>query len=72
MKDQADMVASKYPSVTPVFLDIQERPETLESLIQGTDVVVSLLPYSMHPTVAKACIANKVYFFRNNYYYSRI
>lgn len=31
-------------------------PEQIEELVKSSDITVSLLPYSFHPTVAKACI----------------
>uniref|UniRef100_A0A6A7FUG5 Alpha-aminoadipic semialdehyde synthase n=1 Tax=Hirondellea gigas TaxID=1518452 RepID=A0A6A7FUG5_9CRUS len=59
LKEEADVLAQKYSSVDPVRLDITEKPETLDELVQSCDIVVSLLPYALHPTVAKACIKNK-------------
>lgn len=58
-KDEADNLANKYPSVEPVFLDVLERPESLGEVIEEADVVVSLLPYSLHHIVAKSCIQSK-------------
>jgi len=57
---EAVKIASKYSnSVEPVLLDINDKPHSLEQLIKDSDVVVSLLPYGLHPVVAKMCIKNK-------------
>ena len=44
----------------PVLLDVVERPDLLSSLVEQVDVVVSLLPYSLHHIVGRACIDAKV------------
>ncbi|XP_066996785.2 alpha-aminoadipic semialdehyde synthase, mitochondrial [Anabrus simplex] len=56
LKDEADAVANQYSSVTPVLLDVLERPDTLQELVSSADVVVSLLPHSLHHIVAECCI----------------
>ncbi|KAJ1523300.1 hypothetical protein ONE63_001179 [Megalurothrips usitatus] len=56
LKDEADRLASRYPGVEPVILDVMNRPDNLRSLIEEADVVVSLLPYGLHHVVAEACI----------------
>jgi len=43
----------------PVLLDVNERPDKLADLIKSHDIVVSLLPWTLHPTIAKAAIAAK-------------
>lgn len=58
-KDEADALAQKYPGVEPVLLDVVERPEGLDEIVETADVVVSLLPYSLHHIVAKSCIQSK-------------
>ncbi|XP_076056603.1 lysine ketoglutarate reductase/saccharopine dehydrogenase isoform X2 [Oratosquilla oratoria] len=60
LRDEADQVASKYDNVEPVLLDVTERPDHLANAVAEADVVVSLLPYSLHPIVAKECINHKV------------
>lgn len=59
LKDEADALAEKHSSVEPVLLDVVERPDLLADLVKDTDVVVSLLPYSLHHEVAKHCIRAK-------------
>jgi alpha-aminoadipic semialdehyde synthase len=35
-----------------VLLNVQERPDILDDLIKNHDVVVSLLPWQLHPDVS--------------------
>lgn len=42
-----------------VLLDVVERPDLLGDLVKQADVVVSLLPYALHPEIAKECIKQK-------------
>jgi hypothetical protein len=60
LKDEADALASKYPHTKPILLDVQ-RPssESLQAMVREADIVVSLLPYDLHPVVAEACIENQ-------------
>ncbi|ESO89977.1 hypothetical protein LOTGIDRAFT_218445 [Lottia gigantea] len=55
--DELDMIAKECPRAETIVLDVDDQG--LESLIPANDVVVSLLPYSYHPTVAELCIKNK-------------
>lgn len=41
-----------------IALDVANKPE-LEKLVTGSDLVISLLPYVHHVTVAKLCIEHK-------------
>jgi len=59
IKAEADAVASIHERTEPVLLDVMERPDMLGDLIKSHDVVVSLLPWTLHPKIAEACIANK-------------
>ncbi|XP_040565827.1 alpha-aminoadipic semialdehyde synthase, mitochondrial [Lepeophtheirus salmonis] len=58
-KDQATKLAEKYPHTEPVLLNVSERPDLLDDLIQQHDAVISVLPVPLHPSIAKRCIANK-------------
>uniref|UniRef100_A0A672RM51 Alpha-aminoadipic semialdehyde synthase, mitochondrial n=1 Tax=Sinocyclocheilus grahami TaxID=75366 RepID=A0A672RM51_SINGR len=51
---------SKYPNTIAVMLDITRQEGHLESLIKDHDIVISMLPYTFHPQVAKQCIKMKV------------
>lgn len=41
------------------MLDVHESPDRLDDLIKSHNIVISLLPWTLHPEVAKRCIANK-------------
>ncbi|NWT58316.1 AASS protein, partial [Erythrocercus mccallii] len=60
MKEQLEQLTKKYRNVSPVHMDVLKHEEKLSSLVKSHDLVISLLPYSAHPFVAKKCIDNKV------------
>ncbi|KAH1185894.1 hypothetical protein KIL84_018643, partial [Mauremys mutica] len=60
MKEQLGQLTKKYNNVTSVHVDIIKREDKLSSLVKTHDLVISLLPYSAHPLVAKKCIDSKV------------
>jgi len=60
LKSEADAMAQIHERTEPVLLDIMERPDMLDDLMKSHDVVVSLLPWTLHPRIAERCIANKV------------
>nr|XP_043891753.1 alpha-aminoadipic semialdehyde synthase, mitochondrial isoform X1 [Solea senegalensis]XP_043891754.1 alpha-aminoadipic semialdehyde synthase, mitochondrial isoform X1 [Solea senegalensis]XP_043891755.1 alpha-aminoadipic semialdehyde synthase, mitochondrial isoform X1 [Solea senegalensis] len=57
---QAEELAAKYPNTIPITLDVTSQEGHLDSLIKDHDLVISLLPYSFHPLIAKHCIKRKV------------
>uniref|UniRef100_A0A6Q2Z665 Aminoadipate-semialdehyde synthase n=1 Tax=Esox lucius TaxID=8010 RepID=A0A6Q2Z665_ESOLU len=57
---QAEELAGKYPNTIPVMLDVTSQEGHLESLVKDHDLVISMLPYSYHPVIAKQCINQKV------------
>ncbi|KAK7916526.1 hypothetical protein WMY93_012287 [Mugilogobius chulae] len=59
MLRQAEELAAKYPNTIPVVLDVGSQEGHLHSLIKDHDLVISLLPYTLHPLVAKHCIQSK-------------
>uniref|UniRef100_A0A672U9N8 Alpha-aminoadipic semialdehyde synthase, mitochondrial n=1 Tax=Strigops habroptila TaxID=2489341 RepID=A0A672U9N8_STRHB len=59
-KEQLEQLAEKYDNITSVHVDIIKHEQKLSSLVKKHDLVISLLPYSAHPLVAKKCIDNKV------------
>ncbi|XP_062062591.1 alpha-aminoadipic semialdehyde synthase, mitochondrial isoform X3 [Lepus europaeus] len=59
MKNQIEQLGKKY-NINPVSMNIGKQEEKLDSLVATQDLVISLLPYVLHPLVAKACITNKV------------
>ncbi|XP_022801173.1 alpha-aminoadipic semialdehyde synthase, mitochondrial-like [Stylophora pistillata] len=56
---EADALAAMYRNTTPTLLDVTQSDEKLNKLIQQHDVVISLLPFSLHHFVAKSCITHK-------------
>ncbi|XP_071450294.1 alpha-aminoadipic semialdehyde synthase, mitochondrial isoform X2 [Hetaerina americana] len=58
LKDEADVLATKFPGVEPVLVDVVGRPEHVEEMVKEADLVISLLPYPLHPSIATACIAH--------------
>lgn len=67
LKDEADALANRFPGVEPVFLNVLDRPDTLHDVIKSANVVASLLPYSLHHVVAKACIETKTHLVTASY-----
>nr|XP_013217702.1 alpha-aminoadipic semialdehyde synthase, mitochondrial isoform X2 [Ictidomys tridecemlineatus] len=59
MMNQIKQLSKKY-NINPVSLNICTQEEKLGSLVATQDLVISLLPYVLHPIVAKACVASKV------------
>uniref|UniRef100_A0A673AZP7 Uncharacterized protein n=1 Tax=Sphaeramia orbicularis TaxID=375764 RepID=A0A673AZP7_9TELE len=57
---QAEELAAKYPNTIPVVLDAGSQEGHLDTLIKDHDLVISMLPYSFHPLIAKHCIRRKV------------
>lgn len=57
-KSKADNVTAGHPNATTVLLDVKNEEE-LESLVAAHDIVVSLLPYTMHLLVVRFCIKHK-------------
>lgn len=51
--------ASRHNNLKSVIMDVAQKHDTLEKLVEDSDLVVSLLPYSLHPMIAKMCINGK-------------
>ncbi|XP_060100806.1 alpha-aminoadipic semialdehyde synthase, mitochondrial isoform X1 [Heteronotia binoei] len=60
MKEQLEQLAKKHSGIFPVVVDVTKDEERLSSMVKKHDLVISLLPYSFHPLVAKKCIDSKV------------
>lgn len=56
LKEEADRLAARYHGVESLYLDVNQNEDNLGALIAESDVVVSLLPYSLHGQVAKYCV----------------
>jgi alpha-aminoadipic semialdehyde synthase len=60
LKKEVDKLAAKYTQIVPAMLDVTRSKEELEKLLKNHQVVISLLPFSFHPSVAELCIKYKV------------
>lgn len=56
IKEELEKVEAISPNVECILLDVIRHRDELDKLVPEADVVVSLLPYVMHPEVAKSCI----------------
>uniref|UniRef100_A0A0K0DBU6 Saccharopine dehydrogenase n=1 Tax=Angiostrongylus cantonensis TaxID=6313 RepID=A0A0K0DBU6_ANGCA len=54
-------------NITPFVIDVQRESDMLDQLIRDHDLVVSLLPFSFHPLVAKLCIKNRINMVTSSY-----
>lgn len=64
--DAAKFLSSRYPGCAARQLDVSNSSE-LERAVAEHDVVVSLIPASLHPLVARACIAKGVNMVTSSY-----
>ncbi|XP_070557350.1 alpha-aminoadipic semialdehyde synthase, mitochondrial-like [Ptychodera flava] len=56
---KAEKLANKYKNSTACDVDVQKHRDSLHKLVKDHDLVVSLLPYSLHPAVLELCIKEK-------------
>lgn len=65
----AEKLAKNLQNVEAVEVDVtkEEDIDKIESLIDRSDVVISMLPYIYHPKVAKLAIKHKKHFFTTSY-----
>ncbi|XP_039264395.2 alpha-aminoadipic semialdehyde synthase, mitochondrial-like isoform X1 [Styela clava] len=52
-------LSGKYGDTNPILMNAGEEKARLVDLIRGHDLVISLLPYTMHAPVAETCIEQK-------------
>ncbi|MFT5233378.1 MAG: saccharopine dehydrogenase (NADP+, L-glutamate forming) [Candidatus Krumholzibacteriia bacterium] len=57
LSEAEDLVAG-HPNGSPQTLDLSDA-EALSSMVSAHDLVISLVPYGLHPLVAKQCLAHK-------------
>lgn len=57
---QVREISERYQNTTPVTIDVGKEQEKLSSLIKDHHLIISLLPYTMHPMVATHCIEHSV------------
>ncbi|XP_067125977.1 alpha-aminoadipic semialdehyde synthase, mitochondrial isoform X3 [Centruroides vittatus] len=59
LQNQGEALVQRKENTESVVLDVTKGLETLEELIQDATLVVSLLPYTLHPMIAEYCIKHK-------------
>ncbi|XP_037034075.1 alpha-aminoadipic semialdehyde synthase, mitochondrial isoform X1 [Bradysia coprophila] len=67
LKEESDKLAQRYPGVQSAYLNVTENLNHLRTLCEDSDVVISLLPYSLHGLVAKECIEAKTHLVTASY-----
>lgn len=60
LQHEGEALARSFDNCESVVLDVTKGNESLNQLVQDANLVVSLLPYAMHPRIAEVCIKNKV------------
>jgi len=63
---KAERIVGEHPNGMTKQLDIQDH-KTLEKLVSGSDLVISLLPYIHHVTVAKLCLKHQKHMVTTSY-----
>lgn len=56
VKSQLDGFIRNFPRTIPAIHDVIHRPDELDKLVKSHDLVISLLPHTYHPEVARVCI----------------
>nr|XP_006821861.1 PREDICTED: alpha-aminoadipic semialdehyde synthase, mitochondrial-like [Saccoglossus kowalevskii] len=59
IRSEAERLADKYQNTIAHDVDVQKHTGFLRRLVRENDLVISLLPYSLHPVVAEMCIEEK-------------
>ncbi|KAL5278904.1 AASS family protein [Megaselia abdita] len=67
LKEESDRLANRYPGVDSQFLDVNENSNHLRDLCAESDVVISLLPYTLHGLVARHCVDAKTHLVTASY-----
>ncbi|XP_022109027.1 alpha-aminoadipic semialdehyde synthase, mitochondrial-like isoform X2 [Acanthaster planci] len=58
-KPEADALAAKYDGTNSLYLNVARHTDQTEKAVQEHDIVISMLPYKLHPQVAEKCVAYK-------------
>ncbi|XP_055919491.1 alpha-aminoadipic semialdehyde synthase, mitochondrial [Eupeodes corollae] len=67
VKDEADRLAQNYPGVESQYINVTESTAHLQELCGKADVVISLLPYSLHGIIARYCVEEKTHMVTASY-----
>jgi len=66
MKDRADEMINGNPNGSAIDWSMDDPP-TLDKLVAGHDITVSLLPYKYHTDVAKVCLKHRKHLVTTSY-----
>lgn len=58
-QEELDQTCNLVPEANPQLLGLDQGYQELEKILGDHDLVISLLPYSFHPDIAKLCIKHK-------------
>ncbi|XP_068151010.1 alpha-aminoadipic semialdehyde synthase, mitochondrial [Drosophila tropicalis] len=67
VKEEADRLAQQYAGVDSVYLNVNESTGHLQELCGKADVVISLLPYSLHGMIARYCVDERTHMVTASY-----
>ncbi|XP_055685149.1 alpha-aminoadipic semialdehyde synthase, mitochondrial isoform X2 [Lutzomyia longipalpis] len=67
IKEESDRLAQRYPGVDSLYLDVHDNKDHLAELCADSDLVVSLLPYSLHGLVARHCVRGNTHLVTASY-----
>lgn len=67
IKEEADRLAQRYQGIESVYINVEDESANLQNLCEESDVVVSLLPYSLHGLIAKHCVAGRTHLVTASY-----
>lgn len=56
IEEDLKTISNNHDGVETILVDVMKDPEQLQTLIKNNEVVVSLLPYQLHPFIASLCI----------------
>jgi len=56
--DKAEKLINKHPNGKAILLNVNDK-DSLNKEVSNSDIVVSLLPWTLHPIVAKLCLEHK-------------
>lgn len=62
LEQEVDMqrkYAATHNNMKALIMDVTRKHDSLSNLVGESDLVVSLLPYSLHPSIAKLCVEHK-------------
>eukprot|EP00013_Stygamoeba_regulata_P013978 CAMPEP_0177670150 /NCGR_PEP_ID=MMETSP0447-20121125/23907_1 /TAXON_ID=0 /ORGANISM="Stygamoeba regulata, Strain BSH-02190019" /LENGTH=930 /DNA_ID=CAMNT_0019177237 /DNA_START=53 /DNA_END=2845 /DNA_ORIENTATION=- len=63
---EAENLTRSRTNISPIVLDVSDE-EALSRAVKAADVVISLIPAPLHPTVARACIKHRKHMITTSY-----